>query len=145
MRYSRAAGTLTSAKPVATLAITAATFAITSAMLAANPGYSAEPLRLTTDGTNKRDVRFIEGGKTLIYCYDETTALIRMMRFSFPDGEPIEPTDATLFLQPGTPRFIRLECIDPPSSSQAHRERSSILDGRSGRPALLVRGCAGSA
>ena len=49
---------------------------------------AAEPVRLTTDGTNKRDPRFIEGGASLIYCYDETTALIRMMRLKFPHGEP---------------------------------------------------------
>ncbi len=59
-----------------------------TAMLAATIAVAAEPVRLTSDGTNKRDPRFIEGGESLIYCYDETPALIRMMRITLPDGEP---------------------------------------------------------
>lgn len=37
-------------------------------------------MRLTEDGTNKRDPRFIADGKTLVFCYDEGPDLIRMMR-----------------------------------------------------------------
>lgn len=62
--------------------------AVIAAMFAASGAFTAEPVRLTVDGTNKRDPRFIEGGEALIYCYDETPALIRMMRMKFPDGEP---------------------------------------------------------
>ena len=47
-----------------------------------------EPVQYTTDGTNKRDPSFIEDGKSLIYCYDETAALVRMMRINLPDLEP---------------------------------------------------------
>ncbi|MCH7725015.1 MAG: PD40 domain-containing protein [Planctomycetes bacterium] len=49
---------------------------------------AAERVRLTTDGTNKRDPRFIENGKTLIYCYDETQALVRMMRMDVEERKP---------------------------------------------------------
>ncbi|MFP6615778.1 MAG: hypothetical protein VCB26_05200 [Candidatus Hydrogenedentota bacterium] len=58
------------------------------AVFVAPIGSAAEPVRLTRDGTNKRDPRFIEGGEALIYCYDETAALIRMMQINLPDGEP---------------------------------------------------------
>lgn len=61
---------------------------IVTALFAATAVFATEPVRLTTDGTNKRDPSFIEGGESLIYCYDETPALIRMMRIKFPDGEP---------------------------------------------------------
>lgn len=47
------------------------------AVQATNAG---EPIRLTTDGTNKRDPRLIDNGKTLIFCYDEGPDLVRMMR-----------------------------------------------------------------
>lgn len=40
----------------------------------------SKEVRLTVDGTNKRDPRFIENGKTLVFCYDEGPDLIRMMR-----------------------------------------------------------------
>ena len=46
---------------------------------------AGEPVRLTDDGTNKRDPIFVDGGKTLVYCYDETTALIRMMTMTMAD------------------------------------------------------------
>lgn len=46
---------------------------------------AAEPIRLTNDGTLKRDPRFIEGGKSLIYCYDENPALVRMMKMDMAD------------------------------------------------------------
>ena len=42
--------------------------------------FAGEPLRLTTDGINKRDPRFINNGQTLIFCYDELSDLVRMMQ-----------------------------------------------------------------
>ncbi|MDA1017820.1 MAG: hypothetical protein O3A00_25600, partial [Planctomycetota bacterium] len=50
------------------------------ALMAVSAVDAAEPIRLTTDGTNKRDPRFIENGKTLVFCYDEGPDLVRMMR-----------------------------------------------------------------
>ncbi|MCP4172863.1 MAG: hypothetical protein GY758_19045, partial [Fuerstiella sp.] len=38
------------------------------------------PSQLTDDGVLKRDPRFVDGGKSLIYCYDENPALVRMMK-----------------------------------------------------------------
>ena len=49
---------------------------------------AVEPVRLTTDGTNKRDPRFVHDGKTLIFCYDESADLVRMMRMDLEDGKP---------------------------------------------------------
>ncbi len=63
-------------------------FGVVAAMLVTPIGFAAEPVRLTADGTNKRDPRFIDDGKKLIYCYDETTSLIRMMQINLPDGDP---------------------------------------------------------
>ncbi len=63
-------------------------FGVLAGMHVGPMAYAAEPVRLTADGTNKRDPRFIDGGKKLIYCYDETTALIRMMQINLPDGDP---------------------------------------------------------
>ena len=39
----------------------------------------AAEIRLTTDGTNKRDPIYIKGGQEIMYSYDETRALIRLM------------------------------------------------------------------
>ena len=39
----------------------------------------AAEIRLTTDGTNKRDPLYINGGQEIMYSYDETRALIRLM------------------------------------------------------------------
>ena len=39
----------------------------------------AAEIRLTTDGTNKRDPLYIKGGQEIMYSYDETRALIRLM------------------------------------------------------------------
>ena len=39
----------------------------------------AAEIRLTTDGTNKRDPHYIKGGQEIMYSYDETRALIRLM------------------------------------------------------------------
>ena len=41
---------------------------------------AGEPVRLTKDGTNKRDPVYIDSGKTIVYCYDENPSLIRMLR-----------------------------------------------------------------
>ena len=47
--------------------------------LAGTMALGAAEVRLTTDGTNKRDPRFINGGKEIMYSFDETRALIRLM------------------------------------------------------------------
>ena len=51
---------------------------------------ATEPVRLTTDGSLKRDPRFTDDGKTLVYCYDETPALVRMMKLNMAD-RTVEP------------------------------------------------------
>ena len=42
--------------------------------------FAGEPVRLTQDGSLKRDPRFVDGGHNVVYCYDETPALVRMMK-----------------------------------------------------------------
>ncbi|MGB1926525.1 MAG: TolB family protein [Rubripirellula sp.] len=42
--------------------------------------FSAEFQRVTHDGTLKRDPRFVQSGEAVVYCYDETPDLIRMMK-----------------------------------------------------------------
>ena len=37
---------------------------------------ATEPVRLTHDGSLKRDPRFADGGNELVYCYDEAPDLI---------------------------------------------------------------------
>lgn len=58
-----------------------------SSLLSLSPAHSGET-RLTSDGTNKRDPRFIENGKTLVFCYDEGPDLIRMMRMDMKLRKP---------------------------------------------------------
>ena len=41
-------------------------------------GFSSAETRLTTDGSNKRDPVFIDGGATLVYGVDENRDLIRL-------------------------------------------------------------------
>ena len=50
---------------------------------------ASEPVRLTSDGTNKRDPRFINDGNTLIFCYDQLPNLVRMMKMDLNDREPV--------------------------------------------------------
>lgn len=64
-------------------------FAVLVISTAAAQPVLAEIIRLTTDGTNKRDPRYIEGGKTLVFCYDEGPDLIRMMKM---DSKELKPT-----------------------------------------------------
>lgn len=52
--------------------------------------HAEQPQQMTTDGTLKRDPRFIDGGKTLVYCYDETPALVRMMKLNV-GNRTVEP------------------------------------------------------
>jgi Tol biopolymer transport system component len=47
--------------------------------------FAAEPVQLTQDGSLKRDARFVDGGRSVVYCYDETPALVRMMKMSLDD------------------------------------------------------------
>lgn len=49
---------------------------------------NAGVIQLTEDGTNKRDPRFIENGKTLIFCFDDGPDLIRMMRMDMKMRQP---------------------------------------------------------
>ena len=42
--------------------------------------FGGEPVRLSTDGTNKRDPVFTDGGRTLVYGIDDGPDLIRLMR-----------------------------------------------------------------
>ena len=51
--------------------------------------FAGEIEQLTHDGSNKRDPRFIAGGDQIIYCYDETPSLIRMMKMN---AEELKPT-----------------------------------------------------
>lgn len=52
---------------------------------------AADLQQITTDGTNKRDPRFVDGGNAVVYCYDETPDLIRMMKIEIGDkqAEPV--------------------------------------------------------
>lgn len=55
--------------------------ALVAGLLLISTGATAtEPVRLTLDGSNKRDPRFIDGGRTLVYCVDEGPDLIRMLK-----------------------------------------------------------------
>ena len=47
--------------------------------------FAAEPVQLTQDGSLKRDPRFVDGGRSVVYCYDETPALVRMMKLPLND------------------------------------------------------------
>ena len=49
---------------------------------------SAEIIRLTQDGTNKRDPRYIEGGSKIMYSFDETRALLRLMVMDAEERKP---------------------------------------------------------
>lgn len=55
-------------------------FAVSSIALA------ADAVRLTTDGSLKRDPRFVDGGQSLVYCFDENPALVRMMKLDVKNG-----------------------------------------------------------
>ena len=52
-----------------------------------------EPRRLTDDGILKRDPHFIDGGKSLLYGYDEQDDLVRVLRLDLATGksEPFVP------------------------------------------------------
>lgn len=50
-------------------------------------GVGAEFQRVTQDGTLKRDPRFVDEGGAVVYCYDETPDLIRMMKIRLGDTE----------------------------------------------------------
>ena len=47
--------------------------------------YAADPERLTTDGTFKRDPVFTDSGATLVYGYDERPDLVRMLKMNVAD------------------------------------------------------------
>ena len=49
---------------------------------------SADLIRLTHDGTNKRDPRYIEGGSKIMYSFDETRALLRLMVMDAEERKP---------------------------------------------------------
>ena len=48
---------------------------------------AAEPVRLTDDGSLKRDPRFVKDGKELVYCYDEAPDLIGTQDGEVPTGD----------------------------------------------------------
>ena len=53
----------------------------------------AEPKQLTKDGILKRDPYFVDGGKALLYGYDEQDDLVRVLRLDLETGktEPFVP------------------------------------------------------
>lgn len=51
------------------------------------PVGAKEPLKLTDDGINKRDPYFVDGGKSLIYGYDEKDDLVRVLKMDVETGE----------------------------------------------------------
>ena len=53
----------------------------------------AEPEQLTRDGILKRDPYFVDGGKALLYGYDEQDDLVRVLRLDLGTGksEPFVP------------------------------------------------------
>ena len=53
----------------------------------ANACIASEPKRLTEDGILKRDPKFIDGGKSLIYGYDEKEDLVRVMKLDLETGK----------------------------------------------------------
>ena len=63
------------------------------ALLALHNAALAEPKRLTNDGILKRDPYFVEGGKALLYGYDEQDDLVRVLRLDLETGksEPFVP------------------------------------------------------
>ena len=63
---------------------------IITACLISMSSVQAELIRLTEDGTNKRDPCFIDSGKTLIFCFDDGPDLIRMMRMDM-ESRRVEP------------------------------------------------------
>jgi TolB protein len=72
--------------------------------VSATVAIAGDPIRLTKDGTNKRDPHFVEGGKSLIYCYDESIDLVRMMQL---DMEQL--TSAPVFADAGDKHHIEPE------------------------------------
>lgn len=53
--------------------------------LASADASAGEPVRLTTDGSLKRDPCFVEDGSKLVYCYDEGPDLVRMLQMKMAD------------------------------------------------------------
>jgi len=51
-------------------------------------GFSSAKTRLTTDGSNKRDPVFIDGGTTLVYGIDENRDLIRLKQLDLDTLQP---------------------------------------------------------
>lgn len=50
---------------------------------------AADLIQLTHDGSMKRDPRYFGNGKEIVYCYDETPDLIRMMRMQSDELKPV--------------------------------------------------------
>jgi TolB protein len=67
------------------LCLSALLFAVHTSAITSS---AVEWKQLTHDGSNKRDPRFIAGGDEIIYCYDETPVLIRMMRMRADELKP---------------------------------------------------------
>ncbi len=58
---------------------------------------AGEPQRITHDGRLKRDLRFVEGGRALVYAVVESPTLTSLMRVELPEGKPtrLHPMAAT--------------------------------------------------
>lgn len=64
-----------------------------AATLLSIPGMAGEPKKLTDDGILKRDPYFVDGGKSLLYGYDEQEDLVRVLKLDLETGkaEPFVP------------------------------------------------------
>ena len=96
---------------------------------------AAQPIRLTDDGSLKRDPRFVNEGKELVYCYDEAPDLIRMMRISLdePNPEPMfdnsgDKHQLEPFFSPDGRYIVFTECTGNLSARLVIREQQSKKD-----------------
>lgn len=96
---------------------------------------AAEPVRLTDDGSLKRDPRFVNEGKELVYCYDEAPDLIRMMRIRLDEPNPKPMFDNSgdkhqmePFFSPDGRYIVFTECTGNLSARLVIREQHSKKD-----------------
>ena len=105
---------------------------ILCAILWATTLTAAEPVRLTHDGTLKRDPRFVEEGQEIVYCYDEAPDLIRMMRIRLDESTPVPMFDNSgdkhqlePFFSPDGRYIVFTECTGNLSARLVIREQQS--------------------
>ncbi|MGI9465984.1 MAG: DUF5050 domain-containing protein [Rubripirellula sp.] len=96
---------------------------------------ASEPVRLTDDGSLKRDPRFVNEGKELVYCYDEAPDLIRMMRIRLDEPTPKPMFDNSgdkhqlePFFSPDGRYIVFTECTGNLSARLVIREQQSKKD-----------------